>query len=132
MLLNFISHLFLEITATGFLENIITQSPAMGILMYFAYKSMRNQSANEIWVKQLLEKESASVAIKDEEIKKLNDAIRMSEKENLEVLREMNSIIDQIMNNVKVNNEKVLDELEIKMQSLKNHIDKRISNNSGR
>jgi hypothetical protein len=41
----------------------------------------------------------------------------------------MNNIIDQIMNNIKINNEKVLESLEKKVQSLKEHIDLKMLTN---
>jgi predicted transcriptional regulator len=121
--------ILLEITASGFFETMISNSPAMGILLYFGYKAMRYQETNQNWIKQLLEKEVEAVKLKDDEIRKLNETIRLSEKENLEVLSEMNSIIDQLMNNIKINNEKVLESLEKKVQSLKEHIDLKMLTN---
>jgi hypothetical protein len=124
--------LLLEITSASFFENLITQSPAMAILLFFGWRAMKYQETNQNWIKQLLEKEADAVKLKDEEIRKLHESIRLSEKDNLEVLGEMNSIIDQLMNNIKLNNDKVLESLERKIQSLKEHIDTKILNNKTR
>ncbi len=123
--------LLLEITANGFIETLINQSPAMGILIFFGWRALKYQDNNNNWIKELLEKATKSVELKDDEIKKLNEAIRLSEKENLEVLSEMNAIIDQLMNNIKINNDKVLESLEKKIQHLKEHIDAKIFKSKG-
>lgn len=121
----------MDITVAKFFENIITQSPVVGILLFFAWRSLKAQDNNNTWIKELLETSNKSVQLKDDEIKKLNETIRLNEKESLELISEMNAIIDQLMNNIKINNEKVLESLEKKIKELKEHIDARILSNKG-
>lgn len=105
---------------------LIQQVPALGILIYFGWKSLNSQDNNLNWIKGQLEKKESELNAKDTDIQKLNDYIRQSEKENLEMLNEMNSVIDQMVNNIRIMNDKVLGELDKKILDLKNHIQDRL------
>ena len=105
---------------------LLQQVPALAILLYFGWKSLKNQDTNTEWIKGQLDIEQKKNVSKDKAIQKLNDYIRESEKANLEMLNEMNSVIDQMVNNTRIMNEKVIEELDQKLVVLKKHIIERL------
>jgi hypothetical protein len=130
----FTSQLFLQ--ATGIPNSIVTEglvgyliqnAPALVVLIYFAYRKLNNEDSNLIWIKEQLTIAQKNSEEKEEEISKLNEYIRNSEKENLEIMSQMNSVIQALTSNVQLTNTKLSLEIQESVKELKQFFDSKLS-----
>jgi small-conductance mechanosensitive channel len=111
---------------TNFLLPLLNNAPAFAILLYFSWRSLKSQDKQNEFVKGQLDKEVGVSNKKDDEIKLLNEYIRTSEKETLQLLKEMNSVIDNLTSGVKINSESLQKSFDDSITELKRHIDEKI------
>lgn len=123
---------FLEANPTFFSEGIINylvqNAPALGILLYFAYRKLNDETSNLDWIKEQLKTEKVAREEKDDEISKLNRYIRISEKENLEILSQMNAVIQALTSNIQLTNTKLSSEIQQSVNEMKKYIDEKLKN----
>ena len=107
----------------GIIGYLIQNAPALAILIYFAYRKLNNEDNNLSWLKDQLKMEQHNNQDKMDMITSLNETMRKSEKENLEIMSQMNEVLTALTTNVKLSNTNLSKELESKLEDLKKYLD---------
>lgn len=114
-----------SVLSEGIIGYLIQNAPALAILIYFGYRKLNNEDSNLDWMKAQLTVEQKNHEEKIVEIYKLNEYIRKSDKENLEIMHMTNDVLNSITSNIKESN-KLNVSFEIKITELRKFLDDKI------